>query len=84
MVAAARAGFKQQPGCYTMIEIPVIDYLWRAGKAHHQSGLKCFSPIIALELCGLTDISIVTELIKPTDTHNHKPALHQAGLAILV
>ena len=28
MVAAARAGFKQQPGCYTMIEIPVIDYLF--------------------------------------------------------
>ncbi|HHW11634.1 MAG TPA: diaminopimelate dehydrogenase [Firmicutes bacterium] len=28
MVAAARAGLKQQPGCYTMIEIPVIDYLY--------------------------------------------------------
>ena len=28
MVAAARAGFKQQPGGYTMIEIPVIDYLF--------------------------------------------------------
>lgn len=28
MVAAARAGFKQQPGCYTMIEMPIIDYLY--------------------------------------------------------
>lgn len=28
MVAAARAGLKQQPGCYTMIEIPIIDYLY--------------------------------------------------------
>jgi len=28
MVAAARAGFKQPPGCYTMIEIPLIDYLY--------------------------------------------------------
>ena len=27
MVAAARAGLRQQPGCYTMLEIPVIDYL---------------------------------------------------------
>ncbi|HHT49411.1 MAG TPA: diaminopimelate dehydrogenase [Firmicutes bacterium] len=27
MVAAARAGFKQPPGCYTLIELPVIDYL---------------------------------------------------------
>ncbi|HBK68517.1 MAG TPA: diaminopimelate dehydrogenase, partial [Firmicutes bacterium] len=28
MVASARAGFKQKPGCYTMIEIPLIDYLY--------------------------------------------------------
>lgn len=28
LVAAARAGFKQQPGAYTMIEIPVIDLLY--------------------------------------------------------
>ncbi len=28
MVAAARAGFRQKPGCYTMIELPVIDYLF--------------------------------------------------------
>lgn len=27
LVAVARAGMKQQPGCYTMIEIPVIDLL---------------------------------------------------------
>lgn len=27
MVAAARATVRQQPGCYTMIEIPVVDYL---------------------------------------------------------
>lgn len=27
MVAAARATLRQQPGCYTMIEIPIIDYL---------------------------------------------------------
>lgn len=27
MIAAARATFKQQPGAYTMIEVPVIDYL---------------------------------------------------------
>ena len=27
MVNAARASMKQQPGAYTMIEIPVIDYL---------------------------------------------------------
>jgi len=27
MVAAARASVRQQPGCYTMIEIPVVDYL---------------------------------------------------------
>jgi diaminopimelate dehydrogenase len=28
LVAAARAGFKQQPGAYTMIEIPMIDMLY--------------------------------------------------------
>ncbi len=28
MVAAARAGLRQKPGCYTMLEIPVIDYLY--------------------------------------------------------
>jgi diaminopimelate dehydrogenase len=28
MVASARASFKQQPGAYTMIEIPIIDYLY--------------------------------------------------------
>lgn len=28
MVAAARAAFRQQPGAYTMIEVPVIDYLY--------------------------------------------------------
>lgn len=27
MIAAARATFKQQPGAYTMIEVPIIDYL---------------------------------------------------------
>lgn len=27
MVAAARAALRQAPGCYTMIEIPVIDYV---------------------------------------------------------
>ena len=27
LVNVARASMKQQPGCYTMIEIPVIDYL---------------------------------------------------------
>ncbi len=27
MVAAARASMKREPGCYTMIEIPVIDFL---------------------------------------------------------
>lgn len=28
LVATARACMKQQPGCYTMIEIPVIDYIF--------------------------------------------------------
>ena len=28
MVSSARATMKQKPGCYTMIEIPVIDYLY--------------------------------------------------------
>ncbi|GAB4116622.1 MAG: diaminopimelate dehydrogenase [Candidatus Caldatribacteriota bacterium] len=28
MVSAARASLKQKPGCYTLIEIPVIDLLW--------------------------------------------------------
>ncbi len=28
LVAAARASMLQKPGCYTMIEIPVIDYLY--------------------------------------------------------
>ncbi|MCL2144004.1 MAG: diaminopimelate dehydrogenase [Endomicrobia bacterium] len=28
LVAAARASMKQQPGCYTMIEIPMIDMLY--------------------------------------------------------
>ena len=27
LVNTARAAMKQNPGCYTMIEIPVIDYL---------------------------------------------------------
>lgn len=27
LVCAARAAFRQEPGCYTMIEIPVIDFL---------------------------------------------------------
>jgi diaminopimelate dehydrogenase len=27
MVSSARATMKQDPGCYTMIEIPVVDYL---------------------------------------------------------
>ena len=27
LVAAARASMKQQPGAYTMIEIPVVDLL---------------------------------------------------------
>ena len=28
MVASARATFKQQPGAYTMIEVPIIDYIY--------------------------------------------------------
>jgi diaminopimelate dehydrogenase len=28
LVSVARAGFKQQPGAYTMIELPVIDMLY--------------------------------------------------------
>lgn len=28
MVAAARATFRQQPGAYTMIEVPIIDYMY--------------------------------------------------------
>jgi diaminopimelate dehydrogenase len=28
MVSAARAAVKQRPGCYTMIEVPVIDFLY--------------------------------------------------------
>jgi diaminopimelate dehydrogenase len=28
MVSAARAAVKQQPGCYTMIELPVVDFLY--------------------------------------------------------
>lgn len=28
MVAAARASFKQKPGAYTMIQIPIIDYMY--------------------------------------------------------
>jgi diaminopimelate dehydrogenase len=28
MVSAARASTKQKPGCYTMIEVPVIDFLY--------------------------------------------------------
>ena len=28
MVSAARAAMKQQPGCYTMIELPVVDFLY--------------------------------------------------------
>jgi len=28
MVSSARASFKQKPGAYTMIEIPIIDYLY--------------------------------------------------------
>jgi diaminopimelate dehydrogenase len=27
MVSAARATTRQKPGCYTMIEIPVVDFL---------------------------------------------------------
>ena len=27
LVSAARASMKQKPGCYTMIEIPAIDFL---------------------------------------------------------
>ena len=27
LVNVARASMRQQPGCYTMIEIPVVDYL---------------------------------------------------------
>jgi diaminopimelate dehydrogenase len=27
MVSAARAAMKQKPGCYTMIELPVVDFL---------------------------------------------------------
>jgi len=27
LVCVARASMKQQPGCYTMIEVPVIDLL---------------------------------------------------------
>ncbi len=28
MVSAARAAMKQKPGCYTMIQVPVIDFLF--------------------------------------------------------
>ncbi len=28
MVSSARASMRQQPGCYTLIEIPVIDMLY--------------------------------------------------------
>jgi len=28
MVSAARATMKQKPGCYTMIELPVVDFLY--------------------------------------------------------
>ena len=28
LVAAVRASFKQKPGAYTMIEIPIIDYIY--------------------------------------------------------
>jgi diaminopimelate dehydrogenase len=28
MVSAARAATRQQPGCYTMIELPVVDFLY--------------------------------------------------------
>jgi diaminopimelate dehydrogenase len=28
MVSSARAAMKQQPGCYTVIEIPAIDFLY--------------------------------------------------------
>jgi diaminopimelate dehydrogenase len=28
MVSAARASMRQAPGCYTMIEIPPLDYLY--------------------------------------------------------
>jgi len=28
MVAAARASLRQKPGCYTMLEIPIIDFLY--------------------------------------------------------
>mgnify|MGYP001133247544 FL=1 len=28
MVSAARASLKQKPGCYTMLEIPPIDFLY--------------------------------------------------------
>lgn len=28
MVSAARAAMRQQPGCYTMIELPVVDFLY--------------------------------------------------------
>lgn len=28
LVASARASMKQKPGCYTMIEVPIIDYIY--------------------------------------------------------
>ncbi|MDI3535415.1 MAG: diaminopimelate dehydrogenase [Thermosediminibacterales bacterium] len=28
MVSAARASMRQSPGCYTMIEIPLLNYLY--------------------------------------------------------
>ena len=28
LVSATRAGFKQNPGCYTMLEIPIIDFIY--------------------------------------------------------
>ena len=28
MVSAARAAMRQDPGCYTMIELPVVDFLY--------------------------------------------------------
>jgi len=33
MVSAARAAMKQQPGCYTMIELPVVDFLYATSTA---------------------------------------------------
>lgn len=41
MVSSARASMRQQPGCYTLIEIPDgRPVIWRTGRTHRPSGLN--------------------------------------------